>query len=213
MRRARFVPAIAVVHLLLAPAARAEVRFGIDAGPSIVWTGYDEKLPSWDTGNRIDVSGGVTAKIGIDESFSVVTGLRYSGLGTHIDVTSIEGDVEGDVDLHQHYLVVPAWFRYDLARERGLFLQIGVEGGYLLSGSESTEIPPFEETSESITDQLERTNFSLAGGIGVRQPFADGERELEFTLRYARGLTGVAKEEDWFSDWKTREIHLSLGVR
>ena len=207
--------ALGVLLPFVAPArARADVQFGVDVGPSIVWTAYDEKLPAWDTGNRIDVSGGVTAKIGIDEFFSVVTGVRYSGLGTHVDVQTIEGD--GTVDIHQSYLVVPAWFRYDFAGERALFLQIGVEGGYLLSGSSKTEEPLGGEvftSDESITEDLERTNISLAGGVGVRQPIADGDRTLEFTLRYARGLTGVAKEEQWFSDWKTREIHLSLGIR
>lgn len=198
------------VVVALAPSpVQADVRFGADVGPSIVWTAYDEKLPEWETGNRIDVSGGVTALIGVADRFGIVTGLRYSGLGTHIDVTTIEGD--GQVETHQHYLVVPAWLRYDTPGENGIFLQAGAEVGYLLSASISTELPFQPELDEEVTGDLERTNVSLGGGFGVRQPL--GDRSLEFTLRYSRGLTGVAKEERWFSDWKTRELHLSLGVR
>jgi hypothetical protein len=200
--------------LALGPAtARGEVRPGIDFGPSVVWTAYDEKLPVWTTGDRIDFSGGVTGEVGLGPRFGLVSGLRYSGLGNHIDVEFPEGT--GEAEIHQRYLVVPVWLRYDFPSLGGLFLQAGPEVGYLLSARVTSEAPmpggAVLETDDSVTDDMKRSNVSLSGGVGVRRSL--GERSLEFVLRYSRGMTDVAEDEEWFSNWKTREIHVGLGLR
>lgn len=202
-----------VLLLVVPPAtARAEFRPGIDFGPSVVWTAYDEKLPEWTTGDRIDFSGGITGEADLGTRFGLVSGLRYSGLGNHIDVATLDGP--GEAEIHQRYLVVPLWLRYD-AGMGGLFLQAGPEVGYLLSARATSEQPlpggGAIETDDSVTDVMKRSNVSLSGGVGVRRSL--GERSLEFVLRYSRGLTDVAEDAEWFSNWKTRELHVGLGLR
>jgi hypothetical protein len=205
---------LAVALLGLLPSvARAELRPGLDVGPSVVWTAYDEKLPIWRTGDRIDVSGGITAELDLGTRFGLVSGIRYAGLGTHIDLETTDGS--GDLDLHQRYLVVPLWLRFDAPSLGGVFLQAGPEVGYLLSASMEVEEPlpggQVSERKETVTGELKRSNLSLSGGIGMRRSL--GTRSLEFVVRYSRGMVDVAEDEEWFSNWKTRELNLALGLR
>src|SRR5688500_4362848 len=214
MRRRACMTVFVLLQLYLLPAAaHAEFRPGFDFGRSIVSTAYDEKLPEWTTGDRIDFSGGVTGEVDLGARFGLVTGLRYSGLGNHIDVETSSGT--GEAEIHQRYLVVPLWLRFDPPELGGFFLQAGPEAGYLLSARATSEVPlpggGVQETDDTVTDDLKRSNFSLSGGIGVRRSL--GERSLEFVLRYSRGLTDVAEDEEWFSNWKTRELHLGFGLR
>jgi hypothetical protein len=212
MRFSARCSALVLLLALLPATARAEFRPGIDFGPSIVWTAYDEKLPEWTTGDRIDFSGGITGEVDLGTRFGLLSGLRYSGLGNHIEVETLSGP--GEAEIFQRYLVVPLWLRYD-AGLGGLFLQAGPEVGYLLSARATSEQPlpggGVVETDDSVTDVMKRSNVSLSGGIGVRRSL--GERSLEFVLRYSRGLTDVAEDEEWFSNWKTRELHLGFGLR
>ena len=71
---------------------------------------------------------------------------------------------------------------------------------------------PDERTSyDDIKGNLKSGNLSLDAETGFEFPMENHVGVL--SLRYTHGLTGVAKNGAYVSDWKTRGVEWLIGMR
>ncbi len=73
---------------------------------------------------------------------------------------------------------------------------------------ERRKLPEKVHTTHEIADDPDRLNVVLVLGTGMDVPLFG--QQFGIQLLYGHGLTGTA-DENWFSDWKTRELTLMLG--
>ena len=64
---------------------------------------------------------------------------------------------------------------------------------------------------DDIRRDLQSTNVTLDAGAGFEFPMENHVGIAQ--IRYTHGVTGVAKKDKWFSDWKTRGVEALTGVR
>lgn len=210
---------VLALSLTVVPAAQARPRFGVEVGSNVAWLEYDEELSPWDTGWRPLLLAGATVQFPLRGPFAITTGLRYVQKGNHVDIDTGAGPVQliGEFQVTQDYVTIPVWIEL---RPRGseLALSLGPELGMLtgarlegelrlISGGTATLI----EDSDDIEDDLDGMDLALVFGATHEFPFAG--RSGVINLRYSHGLVGVAKEDRWSSDWQTRGVEASLGLR
>jgi outer membrane protein with beta-barrel domain len=216
-----------VMLTLLLPGATspafARLRPGIEAGLDVSSLHYDENFPfvPWDKEWRTSFTGGATLEIMQHGRFTLVSGLRYVQQGNRVKFDTGPDplfQLVGEFRIVQNYLAVPALVELRLLGSRRLFVSLGPEIGFLLSGRlivEETEISGGrrDESTEyrNIRDDLDPTDVTLDAGTGFEFPMENHVGVVQ--IRYTHGLTGVAKKDQWFSDWKTRGVEVIAGVR
>ena len=200
--------------LLVSTNAMAAPRFGIEVGLGSVWLSdaltFVGRTPSW----RLDMDGAVTADIELRRSWSLNTGLRYARLGNEFEHDgandpSGQGKPGTTTNVHQ-YIGVPVVFRFDVPGDT-VFLFGGAEPAWLLKAASEVEFEDGGSSGElEYTNEMNRFNLSLVGGMGTAIDV--GNHLVEFTARYGHGLL-KSNDNERSLGWKTREIALTLGFR
>ncbi|NOT34769.1 MAG: PorT family protein [Candidatus Eisenbacteria bacterium] len=198
---------------------RAEVRAGVEIGVNLSSLSYDDDdhflLSYWDRDWSNSLTGGVSLDVTLRARLGLETGLRYIRQGNRVeyDTGPIGPRAVGKFRIVQDYLSIPVRLAYRPFASRRLCFSLGPEIALLLSGRLIVEESMPEERSEdnNIKDDLDSSNLSLNAGAGLEFPVENHVGVL--SLRYSHGLTGVAKEDRWFSDWKTRGVELLVGMQ
>jgi len=213
------VVAGACLILLAAPgAAGARVRPGIEVGANVSSFRYDEDvfpMQYWGARRwRPSFTGGMTLDVPIRGPWALSTGVRYVMEGNRVSFdTRPVGGPAGEFRLSGHYLSVPVRAAWRPSFAPVAFVGLGPEVAILLVGRSTLEntTDPVLQRSETITRDFQRVMVALDAEAGVELPH--GSRAWVVTIRYAHGLTGAAKKEQWASDWKTRGVEALLGMK
>lgn len=208
-----------IVLLIIAspPRAAARVRPGVEVGLNYSSFNYyhRDQVPAtyWDPGWRPSFTGGATLQVPIRGRFDLVTGVRYVQQGNRVRFDDGQGTLKGEFRMYLDYVSVPALLTYYPMAKRRFFVSLGPEIGLLVSAYTILEytVPPLVAQYVNDKQQLERTNVTVDGSAGYEFPVENHVGVV--SLRYARGVTGVAKNKDWLTDWDTRGIELSVGMR
>ena len=219
---------IVLSFLLLLPhlATAQSVQFGVEAGPTLITIDYDDPHESWQATFRPSYGGMLSAQARVRPYLSVRGGLRYALLGGRVDYESdfiiAERGPNGEVlstrtekslghfDIRQSYVSIPLQL---VVHPRALPFEvlIGPEIGYLTSADVELDREKPEEFHEEtdILDDMDRMN--LAATLGAAKRVRVGGATVRFLLFYSHGFMGTA-DDDWLSDWQTREIGVTLGL-
>ena len=218
MRPTRIVP-LALAGLLLAActaSARPSFHPGLEAGWQSSTLDYDEPMDIWDPGWANTFTGGATLDVPIARGIGLASGARYVCYSNHVTFTGLL-DLEGQFRLRANYLAVPVLVRF-APHPVGPRLGLGTEVAFLTSariaGEEHLPLPgPFGSLTsyDDIRRDLQPVDVSLCATLGWAVPF---DRHAAIAqLRFTRGLTGAAKDEDWVTNWKTVGVDGTLGVQ
>ena len=157
-------------------------------------------------------TGGATLQVPIRGRFDLVTGLRYVQQGDQKKIkVPLSPPLSAEARIYQDYLSVPALLTYYPAQR--FFFSVGPEIGLLIAAHDVVEYsdPPLPDQAFNDKNALESTNTMVDAAAGYELPVANHVGTI--TLRYTRGLTGVAKNGEWATDWDTRGVELLLGMR
>jgi hypothetical protein len=198
-----------------------KIRGGVVGGFNHSSLSYDEEMDIWDTSSRSTFSLGAFLDIPVNEQVSFVPAMRYVRYGNSVDLDTGEHlfvRVTGDFEITQNYLSVPALFKFRPVNSAPVFVIFGPEIGVLIDASQkgtqrdtytakdSVVVSTFDD---EICGNMDVLNLSLDVGAGIDFPIGGHTGSVQ--LRYALGVVGTAKEEEWFSDWKTRGLELLAG--
>jgi hypothetical protein len=206
-----FFPVVLVVALATAPAA-AEVRYGIDFGVNVSSLDYEREdsfvMTIWkDRHPRPSPALGGALELFLRDRVSLATGLRYVQHGNRVEVDAAPFATE--FRIVQHYLSLPVILSVRPLPSRRFSIGAGPEFAVLVAAS--SVIRPSPGTWESIQEDMDPTNLSVDVQAGLDFPM--GAQTGAATLRYSHGLLGVAREDRWASDWRTRGVEGLFGVR
>ena len=190
--------------------------YGFEIGANSTNLDYDKDLDFWNPEYRYSLNGMFFIETGKFFNLNFQSGIRYVQLGSLIkyeDFLNIDGQdivVKGKHELIQSYLSIPIKIKYKLS-ELPLSLFIGPELGYLIESDykHDQESPNPSKSEEKITDKLNRLNISINLGVGYY--FTVIGQNFYLSPQYSYGITGIAKENEWFSDWTTHEISINFG--
>jgi hypothetical protein len=197
----------------------AAVRPGVELGVNVSSLSFDDPdifpLVYWDTSWRPSFTGGLSLEVPFQGRWSLHTGLRYVQQGNRVefDLGPVSPGFTGKFRFVQHYVSLPMLLAWRPLPSNRFFISAGPEFAVLLAAelvTEENSLAP-GTSSRDIKDDLVSTNLSLDAGAGYEFPLANHLGTAE--LRYSHGLTGVAREQQWVSDWKTRGIEALVGVR
>ena len=218
----------------LAAQARADARFGLEAGLNeskvTLASGLDLPDPTY----RAAWSAGLTLHVPIVRRVSIVTGLRYLECGERlaVSIVTIDGGARFERHLSWRYLAVPVHLRVHPFPIQGLYLAAGPEAGCLLGTWYEDHIRTvpapalprldragahpqsliFEDLGAFFADPRDaysRWDLALSGGLGCEFPLAGHTGIVEAC--YTHGLVDIAKNDAL--ERSTRGIELLLGAR
>lgn len=173
------------------------VRFGMNVS-QLMFFGTNV-----DNSSRIGFNGGLVAGFMLSKSTPVFieTGLLYQGKGAYIN-----NDRDDRVTIRQHYLEIPAVFKYKIQTGvehfkvqpfLGIFMGFGVSGETRFYQADAT-IYPVDSRG-----RYKRDTFSSGGlrafDLGLKTGCGFSARNFYFELAYSIGLLNVAR--DSFSDF------------
>ena len=191
------------------------IVFGLEIGGGISSLSYDNSQDDWDESSRAAFSGMAFALIPVFNPVYVQAGIRLHNYGNDVgfEVMTEDAIVNGNNQISQNYISVPVRLQIALGNG-GLYVMGGTEFGYLLSANIAQRIEPnFDTQRASITNNVNRLNVSVAGGLGYMIELTQGQIYLQ--AHFSRGVTGVADNSAgfaWFSDWVTQEALITLGL-
>ena len=210
---------LAAIVVGLPSTAQAGVRPGVEVGLNLSSLSYVDDssflFSFWDRRWRTSLSGGTSLQLPLRGRFNLVMGMRYVQQGNRVRYDTGPGAFRqvGEFRVVQNYLSFPVLVSWRPLPSKRVFLSLGPEVAFLLSGRLIVEesIPGDRTEYRDIEDDLEPVNLSLDAGVGFEFPV---EHHVAIVgLRYSHGLTGVADEDDWISNWKTRGVEGLLGMR
>lgn len=150
-----------------------------------------------------------------------MTGARYVRYSNrvHYDTGPEPYGRAGRYRTDQDYVSVPVLLALRPLSSRRLFLTVGPEVGFLLSGRLYVQETRTYFGNEdlpwdvNIRDELKDVNLLLDAGIGLELPV--GNHVAVTSVRYAHGIVGVAKVVDWpsYSDRRTQAVEGLIGFR
>lgn len=167
----------------------------------------------------------IFAQMPVLSFLSVRGGLRYVVLGGRVDYETkiVQRGPDGDpISMPPEQFVGRLDFTHGYATVRvqtvvhptalPVAVLVGPEIGYLMSADlENHQVMPTEFSEKrDIVDGMDRVN--VAGTIGISRTKRLAGSALHFALVYSHGISGVADDDDWFSDWSTREFGLTFGI-
>ncbi len=210
-----------LICTLSARSARAQVRVGIQAGVNLSRFQYENQFPYWDQQWGESFAGGVEVELPFHPRWSLMTGARYVRYSNRVqyDTGPWPYGHAGQYRTDQDYASVPVLLAFRPLSSRRLFLTLGPEVGFLISGrlyvqetrtSFGNEELPWDV---NIRDELKDVNLSLDAGFGLEFPL--GSHVAVTSVRYTHGIVSVAKKLDWpsYSDRATQGVEGLMGFR
>jgi len=196
-----------------------DYRKGVSFGINSTWFVYNDTPDLWpglwqEEKNRILLSGSIFFEYSPFSKIFFCPSFRFIQLGNKINFDYENNPilVEKGFQITLTYLTLFLKIDYEVLSKPNFYFIIGPEMGYLLKSSVKTTYIDDTERKESITNALNRFHFSGAIGIGSEIfDFNDDKIFVEFL--YFHGINNVGKESDWATNWKTREINLSAGIK
>lgn len=164
--------------------AQAQISFGVKAGASLTnFTGDDTS----DLKSKIGAHGGLVAKFGVNDMFSIQPELLYSMKGARIEF----GDEKYASSLN--YIDVPVLAKVATGDNgSGLFFELGPQFGFLVSANQESPDPTTgNKVDTDIKELLNTFDFGYAAGLGYQL-----ESGPMIGLRYNGGITKLEKESD-----------------
>jgi len=212
--------AIILAAFITPTLAARTIHPGVQGGYTLTNLKYDDPNPLgfWDAQGDNGFSAGVFFDIELNAPLSLVPEIRFTRYRNHVTVDSGPGtpSAHGEFEIEQDYVSVPVLMKWKPvpARVAELFFTGGVELGFLVSAS--ARVNTVEQPGDIITDEeqdikdtMENTNFSLLIGAGVDIHAASHIVVLQ--VRYNHGLTGVADDTQWITNWKTQAVEFLVG--
>jgi hypothetical protein len=190
----------------------ARVELGFQGGPNLGLVSYDAASPVWNPQWNVGFSAGAFAKAGLPGRLSLVPEIRYVQVKSRVN---FDPPFRGHMDLTHEYLSMPVGLRFSVVRNM-LFLDAGPDVLMLLSARSRGEVwnPGFAITTDltrEITEDMESQVLAIFGGV-VFDASSVG-LPVEVRVRYTTGVTGAAKEDKWWSNWKTQELAAALAFK
>jgi hypothetical protein len=195
---------------------------GIELGLNYISSIYNNPMQSWETKWKFGYTVGGVIEIPISRHFDIKTGLRYLQLGNRVDYQLAENEIgaeySGDFKIVQNYVSLPIIIKLRTVSEPSFFFQFGPEFGSLISAQavssrnmsvQSLGYNTQLNEEEDITDSMKPYNVCLNAGFGITLEIFSEMMTVQ--MEYGHGLIGTAKEDQWISNWKTREIRTSIG--
>lgn len=199
--------------------AGARVRAGVEIGLNYSTLHYDDlsgfPMSLWDPGWRPSFTAGATLQIPIRGQFGLVTGLRYVQQGNRVTYND-PGEVpplRGEFRIYQDYVSVPALLTAHLSSAPRFFLSAGPEVAFLVAAHSVIDqsSPALPSKSTDFKDTMNSVNVTLDAATGYEFPVEQHVGTV--SVRYAHGVTGVAKQGQWGTDWQTRGVEFLIGMR
>jgi hypothetical protein len=184
-----------------------EVEVGI--GPNYGYLDYDKPMEFWDAGWALGFTGGVCFDISLSNRLSFAPSLRFSSLTNTVGLN--DPAIKGRFHVNHRFISLPILLRYEL-NENMFFIDLGPEFSWFLSSemqSDYVELGNPNNETIDISDKVESYNIGACIRIGVKA--YQWNIPIAVTASYHHGFRGVAVEDEWWSDWKTREITLSVS--
>ena len=183
-----------------------EVEVGI--GPNFGYLAYDDPIELWDAGWALGYTGGVYFEMAVFDRISLVPSIRFSNLTNTVEL--VDPDVKGEFKVNHQFISLPMLFRYEL-KEKMFFVDLGPEFSLFLSSeiqNDYVELGTPHTETDDISDKVE--SYDIGAHIRIGFKAYRWNIPIAITASYHHGFKGVAAENEWQSDWKTREI--TLGV-
>lgn len=206
-----------------------KLRPYIEASFGNIWLRYKEIRNFWKPTIRLEgygFSGGIVCSV--NETVRMRAGIRFHKMGNKVNfdgyyydpiydliqfipVDSVKRQIDGYFKQNQYYLSIP--ISADIFLKRlPVYVLGGCELGYLLSASSvEKEIVDGIAYPENFYDRDKNLyrplDFSLHAGSGVRLAVSS-LFDLDVQLVYSAGLFIINNPDDWWTDFKTREISL-----
>jgi Outer membrane protein beta-barrel domain len=118
---------------------------------------------------------------------------------------------KGKFQVNHKSISLPILLRYEL-NENMFFVDLGPEFSWFLSSemqSDYVELGNPNNETIDISDRVESYNIGACIRIGVKAH--QWNIPIAVTASYHHGFKGVAVDDEWWSDWKIREITLSVS--
>ena len=190
-----------------------KIRYGIEAGLTVSNFRYSHDFLQADSKARLAFSAGGSIVIPLQELLDIRTGLRFVRYGSRFDFntgSSSANPPRGQFSIDQNYIALPVIIRGRDAMTGRTFLGAGAEVGYLLNASATIRDEfTLRETTETLTSDMNRLNFSLVFSAGADFPV--NENLWFFDLRYGLGIVDTAKQDAFEFNWKTRGFEVLVG--
>lgn len=207
LRHVVMLAALAMVAQAAPLAAR--MRPVVEAGLHLSTLDYDQELDFWRNGWRPSFTAGASVEIRLGERFRLAPGLRYVRKGNRVRYDGFTGQFR----IVQDYVALPLTLQVTPFRSRPIALSIGPEVGILASAHSFYE-PGVVFSGGSYADiQNDLEDLDVVLDVGAEYAFPIENHEGLVRFRYSHGLTGVAREGHWVTDWTTRGLNLGLGLR
>lgn len=213
MQRRVIIPVILMIALCLPQVTDGAERtrgVGLHLGLNLGYVDYEEPMDTWDPGWDMGFAGGVFLEIPITQYLTLVPEMRFMRIQNQVEISP--SFAEGHFNIRHDYISLPLILRVSILKNI-LFIDCGPAFSVLVSAKSLVDYTdpiggPVDKTDD-IKDIME--NFNLSAVLGIVFDASNWNVPVELNTRYNHGFTEVAEEDLWLSDWKTREISVSLA--
>ena len=208
----KLVPIIVVLVLIsLVGSGNAGIlrEIEVGGGPNFGYLAYDDPIEFWDVGWALGYTAGVYFEIPLFDRISFVPSIRFSNLTNTVEL--VDPDITGEFKVNHQFISLPILFRYEL-KEKMFFMDLGPEFSLLLSSeihNDYVELGIPHTDTDDISDRVE--SYDIGAHIRIGFKAYQWNIPIAITASYHHGFKGVAVEDEWSTDWKTREITLCVS--
>jgi hypothetical protein len=182
---------------------------GLGVGPNFGYLAYDNPMEIWDVGWALGFTFGVYFEISLSNRISFVPCMRFSNLSNKVEL--VDSAIKGEFKANHKLISLPLLFRYEL-KENIFFIDSGPEFSLFLSSemqNDYVELGNPNIKTKDISNEVESYDIGACIRIGFKA--YQWNIPIAVTASYHHGFRGVAVEDEWWSDWKMREITLSVS--
>lgn len=185
-------------------------EIGFEVGPNLGYLDYDDPMEIWDPGWGVGITGGVRIEVSIAAHLSFVPEIRYSHLKNKVEI--IHTDIKGNFGIEHNSISFPLLLRYEFM-ENTFSLDMGPEFALMFSSKSHNDyhdlMDEYHGETQDISDKIIGYNVLACARLCFNAHRWD--IPLSVSVAYHHGFAGVAEDDDWWSDWKTRELSMCLS--
>lgn len=187
-----------VLTLVCAPAAQAQMSYGLKAGVNFANVGIDPDEGASPSG-RVGALAGVFATVPIAWGLTLQPEALYTVKGASFDFDGFESNYIAD------YVEVPVLARFRVLRSA--YIVAGPSMAFRLRARTRT---PFGSSTEEVDldEEVEKFDLGIVGGVGI-----DVGRRWLVDARYTHGLSDTDKDTSDDVKIRNRVFSLSAGFR